>query len=179
MGLLEHLVGFPIPTTPAYQIAGRLDLQGFDKIRVQDLQGRIGNSDIAGSVEEQPGGTEENGKSKPVVTLDLRSNRVDLTDLNGFIGGTPGRATTAVATPEQRRGSGRSARQFEAAARCADQCAEAQWADIHLHYHGAHIEGRNMPLDDVTVAVDMWVGTSRCIRSVSASARGGWSPISI
>ncbi len=29
------------------------------------------------------------------------------------------------------------------------------WADIHLHYHGAHIEGRNTPLDDLTVALDV------------------------
>jgi uncharacterized protein involved in outer membrane biogenesis len=155
LALLEHLVGFPIPTTPAYQIAGRLDLQGFDKIRVQDLQGRIGNSDIAGSVEEQPGGTEENGKSKPVVTLDLRSNRVDLTDLNGFIGGTPGRATTAVATPEQRQAAAEARASSKLLPDAPISVPKLQWADIHLHYHGAHIEGRNMPLDDVTVAVDI------------------------
>jgi AsmA family protein len=155
LALLEHLVGFPIPTTPAYQIAGRLDLQGFDKIRVQDLQGRIGNSDIAGSVEEQPGGTEENGKSKPVVTLDLRSNRVDLTDLNGFIGGTPGRATTAVATPEQRQAAAEARASSKLLPDAPISVPKLQWADIHLHYHGAHIEGRNMPLDDVTVAADI------------------------
>jgi uncharacterized protein involved in outer membrane biogenesis len=29
------------------------------------------------------------------------------------------------------------------------------WADIHLRYHGAHIEGRNMPLDDLTITMDV------------------------
>jgi AsmA family protein len=31
----------------------------------------------------------------------------------------------------------------------------SNWADIHLHYHGAKIEGRNIPLDDLTVALDV------------------------
>ncbi|HEY1410624.1 MAG TPA: AsmA family protein, partial [Rhodopila sp.] len=91
MELLEHLVGFPIPQTPAYQLAGKLDLEGFSKIRFRDFRGRLGNSDIEGTIEEQPGDTEKNRQAKPVVTLNLRSNRVDLVDLNGFIGGTPGR----------------------------------------------------------------------------------------
>ena len=29
------------------------------------------------------------------------------------------------------------------------------WADIHLRYRGAHIEGRNMPLDDLVVDLDV------------------------
>ena len=37
LGLLEPLVGFPIPKTAAYQIAGKLDLQGFNKITFEDF----------------------------------------------------------------------------------------------------------------------------------------------
>ena len=72
LSLLEHLVGFPIPKTAAYQIAGKLDLRGFSKIRFEDFQGRLGNSDIAGTIEEHPGSTELNNKPKPDVTMDLR-----------------------------------------------------------------------------------------------------------
>ena len=32
MGLLEPLVGFPIPKTAAYQLSGKLDVDGLDKI---------------------------------------------------------------------------------------------------------------------------------------------------
>ena len=103
MGLLEPLVGFPISRTVAYQISGKLDLQGFDNIRFTDFEGRLGNSDVAGTIEEQPGCREREWQAKPVVTMDLRSNEVDLADLNGFIGGTPGRTNTAEATPEERR----------------------------------------------------------------------------
>jgi uncharacterized protein involved in outer membrane biogenesis len=155
MALLEHLVGFPVPSTPAYQVAGRLDLQGFDKIRFENVQGRIGNSDVAGTIEEQPGAKEENGKSKPVVTLDLRSNRVDLVDLNGFIGGTPGRPTTAVATPEQRRAAAAARASPKLLPDTPVSVPKLGWADIHLRYHGAHIEGQDMPLDDVTIVADV------------------------
>ena len=47
MGLLEPLVGFPVPKTPAYQIAGRLGLAGYGRITFEDFQGRLGNSDSA------------------------------------------------------------------------------------------------------------------------------------
>jgi uncharacterized protein involved in outer membrane biogenesis len=154
MGLLEPLVGFPVPKTPAYQIAGKLDLDGLDKIRFQDFQGKLGSSDIAGTIEERPSGTETKGRSKPVVTLDLRSNRVDLTDLNGFIGGAPGRATTANATAAERETAAKAAASPKLLPDTPFSVPRLEWADIHLRYHGAHIEGRNTPLDDLTIALD-------------------------
>jgi hypothetical protein len=97
-----------IPKTPAYQLAGKLDVDGLDKIRFSDFQGRLGNSDIGGTIEEQPNGTEVKGKTKPVVTMDLRSNRVDLADLNGFIGGTLGQSNTANATAQEREAAAKA-----------------------------------------------------------------------
>ncbi|HEY0182114.1 MAG TPA: AsmA family protein, partial [Rhodopila sp.] len=161
MGLLEPLVGFPIPKTPAYQVAGKLDLQGFNKIRFQDFQGRMGNSDIAGTIEEQPSGTDAKGKTKPVVTMDLRSNRVDLVDLNGFIGGTPGRSNTANATPEARRAAAQAAASPKLLPDTPISVPRLDWADIHLRYRGAHIQGENMPLDDLAVTLDAEDGRLR------------------
>jgi hypothetical protein len=155
MSLLEPLVGFPIPKTPAYQIAGKLGLQGLQRISFDDFQGRIGSSDIGGSIEEQPSGTELNGKEKPVVTLNLRSNRIDLTDLSGVIGGTPGRATTANATPQEREEAAKAKASSKLLPDTPISVPRLNWADIHLKYHGAHIEGNNMPLDDVTAALDI------------------------
>jgi AsmA family protein len=154
MGLLEPLVGFPIPKTPAYQIEGKLDLQGFNKIRFEDFQGRLGSSDIVGTIEEQPSATEVKGKAKPVVTIDLRSNRVDLADLNGFIGGTPGRTNTANATPQERQAVAKANASPKLLPDTPISVPRLDWADIHLRYHGAHIEGRNVPLDDLAIALD-------------------------
>ena len=145
MSQLERLAGFPIPKTPPYQIGGKLDLQGFQAIRFEDVQGRVGNSDIAGTIEEHLNAAEGKRGSKPVVTMDLRSKRVDLADLSGFIGGTPG-PPAANAKPDA------NARFLP---NTPISVPRLDWADIHLRYHGAHIEGRNMPLDDLTIALDV------------------------
>jgi hypothetical protein len=155
MGLLEPLVGFPIPKTPAYQIAGKLDLQGFDRIRFKDFQGRMGNSDLSGTIEEQPEASTSKGKAKPVVTMDLRSNRVDLVDLAGFIGATPGRTTTANATAQERQAVAKANASPKLLPDTPISVPRLNWADIHMRYHGAHIEGRSMPLDDLEVALDV------------------------
>ena len=154
MELLEPLVGFPIPKTAAYQIAGKVDLNGFDRIRFTDFQGRLGNSDIAGTIVEEPSGTEVRGKSKPVVTMDLRSKRVDLADLAGFIGGTPGRSNTANATQQEREAVAKANASPKLLPDTPVSVPRLDWADIHLRYHGARIQGRNMPLDDLTVVMD-------------------------
>ncbi len=155
LGLLEPLAGFPIPKTAAYQIAGRLDLQGFNKIRFEDFAGRLGNSDIGGTIEEQPEAAETKGKAKPVVTMNLRSNRVDLADLNGFIGGTPGRTNTANATPQERQAVAKANTSSKLLPDTPISVPRLDWADIHLRYRGAHIEGKDIPLDDLAVALDV------------------------
>jgi uncharacterized protein involved in outer membrane biogenesis len=151
MGLLEPLVGFPIPKTPAYQLSGKLDLDGLRKISFQDFRGRLGNSDIGGTIDEKPGAT----KGRPDVTLDLRSSRVDLADLAGFIGGAPGRANEADATAAERQAAARANASPRLLPDTPVSIPRLTWADIHLRYRGAHIEGRDVPLDDVTVDVDV------------------------
>ncbi len=155
LGMLEPLVGFPVPKTPAYDIAGRLDFAGFNRIRFENFHGRLGSSDVEGTIEEQADASQAGQKPKPDVTLDLRSNRVDLTDLNGFIGGTPGRPTTANATPQEREAAAKSNASSKLLPETPISIPRLNWADIHLHYKGAHILGRDMPLDDVVVALDI------------------------
>lgn len=155
MGLLEYLVGFPIPKTPAYEIAGKLDFEGLTKIRFENFKGRLGNSDISGTIVEQPSRAQENGETKPDVIMDLRSDHVDLPDLNGFIGGEPGRTTTAKETPEQRAKVAQARASPKLLPDIPINIPHLNWADIHLHYYAAHIEGRDIPLDNLTVVMDV------------------------
>jgi uncharacterized protein involved in outer membrane biogenesis len=166
MSLLEHLTGFPIPKTPSFQVSGKLDFEGLEKIRFDDFRGQLGSSDIAGTIIEQPSGTATGGKPKPVVTMDVRSNRVDLADLNGVIGGEPGRVSTINETPEQRARVAQANANSKLLPNTPVDVPRLNWADVHLRYHGAHIEGRNVPLDDVTVIMDM-VGGRITVHPVS------------
>jgi len=155
MGLLEPLTGVPIPRTPPYQMTGKVDLEGLQTIHLDDFQGRLGSSDVSGSIAMQPSGKQENGKSKPVVTMDLRSNRVDLTDFAGFIGGTPGSSKTANLTPQQKAELAKSRASSKLLPDTPISVPRLNWADIHVKYHGARIEEQNIPLDDVSVVADL------------------------
>ena len=52
------------------------------RFRFTDVEGRVGNSDIAGAYTVSTGAPTD-------FTADLHSKRVDLADLGGVIGGTP------------------------------------------------------------------------------------------
>lgn len=158
MGLLEPLSGFPIPKTPPYQISTKIDLVRMERVRLTDFHGRLGSSDVNGSVEVDFGNG-AGAKARPVATLDLQSKRVDLVDFAGFLGGTPVRTNTAGITPEQRE----DARKAEADPKLLPEkpikVPRLTWADVHVNYRGAHILGRNVPLDDVAVRMDLVDGT--------------------
>ena len=154
MGLVEPLVGFPIPKTSDYEVAGKLDVQGLQRIRIDDFRGRLGHSDIAGTIEMEASGTVD-GTSKPVVNLDLQSSRVDMADLHGFISGQPSRDATAHETSGQRASRAKAAGGGKLLPDTPFSVHRLNWGDIHLRYHGAHIQGHTVPLDNLTVVMDV------------------------
>jgi uncharacterized protein involved in outer membrane biogenesis len=82
MGELYTLLGLAIPDTPAYALEGRLARIG-QVWSYRDVTGTVGDSDIAGEVTVDASG------ARTLFTADLVSERLDLDDLAGFIGGTP------------------------------------------------------------------------------------------
>jgi AsmA family protein len=148
---LYQLTGIPIPSTPAYRISGQLDYVAATKrIRFNDFEGVVGNSDIEGTIAEAPLG------KKPDVTMDLASRNVDLADLGGFIGTKPGRPTTRVSTPSQRREVAQSTADTRSLLPTTPiNMPRLDAANIHLHYDGHHIEGRSVPLDSLIVTMDV------------------------
>ena len=156
MGLLQPLTGFPIPKTLPYQIATKVDLKGLDRIRLTDLRGRMGESDIEGSLEVEPEAQAEPGKkAKPIATADLRSTRVNLTDFAGFLGATPGTSTSKNATPAQREAAAKASAGPKLLPDTPIKVPMLTWADVHLNYKGEHIAGRSVPLDNVAVRMDL------------------------
>lgn len=147
MSALYPLTGIPIPETPPYKIAGDLSYSA-GRIHFDKFTGTVGNSDLNGSIHVDP------GKERPVVEADLTSRRVDLADLGGFIGGTPGKASTAQ-TPQQKREQAQSA---ASATLLPDQpfnLPKINAADFHVRYKGQRIEGNSMPLDNLETNLDI------------------------
>lgn len=151
MADLYPLTGIPIPATPAYKISGKLNYEtASQRIRFDEFRGVVGNTDLEGTITERPLG------KKPDVTMELASRRVDLADLGGFLGTNPGRATTQNATPAQRqKAANGAARAGHLLPTTKINLPKLNAANIHLHYVGQHIQGRNIPLDSLIVTMDL------------------------
>jgi uncharacterized protein involved in outer membrane biogenesis len=95
LGDLYPLVGLAVPSTPPYRIEGLFERK--DRVlTLRDLQGKIGDSDVAGMA-----GVDLSG-DKPLIRADLRSTHLDLDDLGGLIGLPPSIGEGESASPEQR-----------------------------------------------------------------------------
>ncbi len=151
MAQLLPLTGVPIPQTPPYSIAGSLDYAD-RKVRFANFTGRLGSSDLNGNIEVNT------APERPVVTADLSSRKVDLTDLGGFIGATPGRKDTPNATPAQKRELAKAEASSKLLPDTPISLPSLTAADVRLRYKGEQIEGRSVPLDNIVANLDIDAG---------------------
>ena len=153
MARLAPLTGVPMSPSPPFRATGRLDYaQG--RFRFTDVEGKVGNSDVAGAYTVSTG-------ARTDFTADLHSKRVDLADLGGLIGGTPGRAGTPGQTPEQRREIARAAASPRLIPTTPINVPRLKAADIHVRYRAESISGRGMPFDGLEMALDIVDGVIR------------------
>ncbi|MDE2396449.1 MAG: AsmA family protein [Burkholderiales bacterium] len=92
---LYRIVGLPLPPTPPYRIDGRL-LHSGQVWELRPFAGTVGKSDLAGHFELDRGAVPQ------FIEADIRSKRLDLADLAGFIGANPG-AGAKTAEPKAAR----------------------------------------------------------------------------
>ena len=92
---LFPLLGIVLPATRTYETEGRL-VHSADSWRYEKFAGRIGASDIAGSLQVLTG-----GGPRPSMTADLASNLLDLDDLGPVIGARTGGVALASAVASQ------------------------------------------------------------------------------
>ena len=96
MANLYPLIRLVFPSTPPYQLKGRLKHEG--KVwSFSNFSGRVGDSDLSGNIRV------DTAPKRPFMKADLVSNLLDFDDLAGFIGGTPGTAPGETASEEQKK----------------------------------------------------------------------------
>ncbi len=143
MALLLPLTGVPIPHTPPFKVTGNLDYKQ-RSIVFDHFRGTVGSSDLGGSI-----AVDSHGKI-PDIKADLVSRKVDLNDLAGFIGGTPGDAKSASAAQKHDIQKAKASGDI-----LPDQpfsLPKLRMANVQLHYKGDSIEGRYVPLDNIVAA---------------------------
>jgi uncharacterized protein involved in outer membrane biogenesis len=144
MADLYPLTGIPIPATPPYNITGNLTYSK-SAFRFEHLHGQMGSSDLEGTV------TEALTSPRPTVTADLTSHRVDLADLAGLLGATPGKVDTPGQTAATRSKVEKAAANPNLLPQTKFNLPQMRAANVDLRYRGTHILNRNVPFDNVIV----------------------------
>jgi uncharacterized protein involved in outer membrane biogenesis len=95
MSDLYPLVGLAVPATPPYSVRGEFARKG-RVLAMRDIEGRVGDSDVAGVM------TVDLRGAKPWLRGDLVSTHLDFDDLGGAIGLPPATGEGESASAEQR-----------------------------------------------------------------------------
>lgn len=93
---LYPLLGVVLPDTPPYATQGRL-LRQAQRWRYEKFTGRIGRSDIAGTLQVDTGG------KRPKLTATLVSRQLNFADLGPLVGSGPRSAAAEARAPAGRR----------------------------------------------------------------------------
>lgn len=168
MALLLPLIGIATPQTPPYNIGGHLDYQN-GHVKFTGMTGRVGSSDLNGDIDVDPSG------QRPTVTANLLSHRVDMQDLGGFIGATPGRATTPGQSPAQVAELKRAEASPKLLPTKPMSIPKILAADVHLTYRGEKILGKDVPFDGITTKLDIEAGRIRVSQMRLEMGRGSVS----
>lgn len=147
---LFPLTGVPLPPTAPYHVAGKLDYHA-PLIRFSEMTGTIGASDVSGDVAVDP-----SGLGRRQVSMNLRSNRLVLADLGGFIGAEPGKKAGAPAGPAAREAkvqAGGAQPQASSSKRVLPDAPinlpRLNAADLDVRYQAKRIDSEQLPVDDL------------------------------
>lgn len=132
LALLFPIIGVPFPPTPAYKLAGFLDHAG-DQWTFRRFKGTVGRSDLAGSF------AVDRGKQPQMITADLVSKQLVMTDLGGFIGADRGTQPSRTPPPSDR---------VLPTERFNLEKLKAANADVH--FRGEKILTEKMPIDKMS-----------------------------
>jgi AsmA family protein len=141
-----RLTTITMPNTPPYRLSGNVSRDD-DIWRVRRMNGRVGDSDLGGSL------TITTGRDRPHLEADLFSRSLDFDDLNTIIGGAPDPNETA--SPQQRA----VAASMRARARLLPDAKldleRVRAIDADVRYRANSVKARAVPLRQVYLDLDL------------------------
>lgn len=139
---LYPLLGIAIPSTPPYQLDGRLKRNG-EIWRYEEFSGRAGDSDLAGTVQIDTAG------QRPFLRADLRSRRLDFDDLAGFVGAPPRTGAGETANAEQKAQAAKLAANSKLLPSTPYDLGKLRAMDADVRWKAQRINAQKLPLDDM------------------------------
>lgn len=148
---LYPLLGLAIPSTPPYQLDGRLQREN-DVWRYLDFKGKAGDSDLAGDVEV------DTAPERPLLHAELVSKRLDFDDLAGFVGAPPKTDAGETANAQQKA----EAAKIKASGRVLPSkpydLSKLRSMDAEVHWRAHRINAPSLPLDDMDATLSLHDG---------------------
>lgn len=168
LGRLTRITGVPLPQTPPYDLKGHLRRDGA-VLRIEDMAGRVGNSDLAGKLRI------DTGRERLFIGADLHSKVLDYRDIGPLIGLSPpveaqapqpdqAGAAPPVADktlPAERPPASAPARDAPPPRVLPDAPLAAEQiraVDAKVKFHGDKVEAPNVPLNAVDLDLTLQDG---------------------
>lgn len=145
LAALHPLTALALPETPPYRIKGLLVRDGA-RWTFDDFKGQVGDSDLAGdaSVTYADDG-------RPRLVAQLQSRQLDLDDLAGFVGGTPGTGRGETASALQKKQAIQEDAQERVLPDRPLDLARLRSMDADVRFSGLSIRNKSAPLDRLIV----------------------------
>ncbi|EWY38220.1 hypothetical protein N825_14750 [Skermanella stibiiresistens SB22] len=165
---LFPIIGFPAPSTPPFDVSGRLERHG--KVwAMTDAEGRVGDSDVGGQVQI------DLGHERPKVTGNLRSKNLDYDDLAGFIGAPPAVGEGETASPKQVEQARQLDREGRVIPNTPINVEMLKAVDVEMRYHADKLLVPNVPANefDARIIVDNGRARIEPVRLLVAGGKAG------
>lgn len=148
---LFPLLGIPLPPTPAYQLRGTLGRTGA-RWRYERMAGKVGSSDLAGWI------SVDASRRPAKLAASLVSRRMDIADMGGFLGATPGNARRGTAAPSPQAHAPAAGKLFPDTAYNLSKL-RAMDADVRLKVE--RLDATAVPLEDMDARLLIAAGVLR------------------
>jgi len=148
---LYPLLGLAIPSTPPYQLDGRLQREN-DVWRYLGFTGRAGDSDLSGDVEV------DTAPVRPLLHAKLVSKRLDFDDLAGFVGAPPKTDAGETANAEQKAEAAKIKASGKVLPTKPYDLSKLRAMDAEVHWRAQRINAPSLPLDDMDATLSLHDG---------------------
>lgn len=162
---LYRVVGVVLPETPPYTLTGRLGREGA-VWRYTKFRGTIGDSDLGGDIRY------DTARERPLLRGDLVSHLLDLDDLGGFLGATPGTGDGEKASASQKAQAQKQAASGRVLPQNEYRLAKLRAMDVDVRLRADRIEAHPLPLDKMNAHLVLQDGVLT-LDPLDFSAAGG------
>lgn len=153
---LYPLLGLALPPTPPYSLNGRLTRKVNSTTsstwKYDGFTGKVGDSDLAGFAHFTT------GKPRPRLDADLKSKRLDLDDLAGFIGGAPKAGGGEKTNPELAAKAASQEASGKLFPRDEFKLEKLRAMDANVRLRAARINTQRLPVDDMDAKLALKAG---------------------